>query len=241
MQSVIQIIIDQLQKEHDYLEKQINSCSKEWDFEGAEAFRKPFYTVSKKLRILKNLDNPNFNRISFLKETLNRIDKLKAEQPPSEFFIEVMKSKIPDFEAELAALESTPRKFETDDDTLLHCFDKICSGTIIVFTLEIAQKDIQLEVEYLSGKLQLILSHFDGASLTHWIGKMGFKRLKQIGFHMESDYVAVHTINGFNQEKILSTVELIPRVVYDVFELYGNQGAIIRYNETDSILSDLNH
>jgi len=82
MQSLLKVLIDELQKEYDYLEKELNLCIKEWDFEGAEAFKKPFISVKKKLLILKNIENPNFDRITSLRRYLERIESRDDESIP---------------------------------------------------------------------------------------------------------------------------------------------------------------
>jgi len=45
MKSNLQLLLDQIQQEHDYLEENLNRCIQRWDFEGAEAFRRPLLWV----------------------------------------------------------------------------------------------------------------------------------------------------------------------------------------------------
>lgn len=63
MKKNIDILLAHLQKEHNYLETEMDICIAEWDFLGAEAFRKPLRHVKSKLEVAKSLKNPQHKAI----------------------------------------------------------------------------------------------------------------------------------------------------------------------------------
>ena len=68
MKKNIDILLAHLQKEHDYLETEMNLCIAEWDFLGAETYRKPLRLVKSRLEVAKSLKNPQHRIISRLRD-----------------------------------------------------------------------------------------------------------------------------------------------------------------------------
>ncbi|MBK9256918.1 MAG: hypothetical protein IPM42_15660 [Saprospiraceae bacterium] len=64
MKSDLEILIEHLQSEVDYLQSSMDECVAEWDFERAKAFREPLILTKRKLMVLKYLQNPNYEKIS---------------------------------------------------------------------------------------------------------------------------------------------------------------------------------
>ena len=66
MKTDLEILIEHLQSEYDYLKSSMDECVAEWDFDGAKAFREPLIFTRRKLNVLKCLENPNFKKINEL-------------------------------------------------------------------------------------------------------------------------------------------------------------------------------
>ena len=53
MKTDLEILIEHLQNEVDYLKSSMDDCAAEWDFDGAKAYREPLIYTKRKLNVLK--------------------------------------------------------------------------------------------------------------------------------------------------------------------------------------------
>ncbi len=142
MIAALQILIEGLQKEHDFLENEMNLCIKDWDFLGAEAFRIPLEYMRIKLATLKNLENPNYDEINSLQYRIERINTFESKDKILKSVYEPMKSKIPEYEQELSKLENIKSRFHIDGEELIICFKKIIAGKLKRFEIEFSDSYI---------------------------------------------------------------------------------------------------
>ena len=80
MKTDLEILIEHLQSEYDYLKSSMDECVAEWDFDGAKAFREPLIFTRRKLNVLKCLENPNFKKINELVGMVSRMEKSLTER-----------------------------------------------------------------------------------------------------------------------------------------------------------------
>lgn len=227
MKNEHQILIEELQREHDYLENELNTCIKEWDFEGAEAFKVPLFYTREKLQILKNLDNPDHDNIVELREKIERLKNHETKDEFLQFAIQRMKNKIPEYEKELSNLENKKRRFHYDSDELIICFEKIINKEIEEFEIEIEENGIAFEISIKESKLKIEIRGTDKHTLEYKTTKMGLIELKKMGFLVMETNATIE-IEEFEEKKILSVIELLSRIAYDVFRLYGNKKGNIK-------------
>lgn len=230
MKSDLQILIDELQKEFDLLEKEMNACIKEMDFLGAEAFRKAFVYTQNKLRILRHLENSNFDKINSLKHKIKYIKELRLENFNSEYVIEIMKKQIPEYEKELEELENKERNIHLDKDELIVFLEKIDTGELTNFEIEMEKGYIILKVFREKNGIGLQLKTSDNKSLRYATTSYGFSEVKKMGFEITEEDANL-SIDKFDKTKIPFVMEILSRLVYDVFRLYRdrNKTVIIKY------------
>ena len=137
----LQILIEVLQSEHDYLENELKACINEWDFEGAEAFKKPLFYTREKLRILKNLDNPDYDKILDLRNKIERLKNYETEDEFKKIVIQITKDKIPEYENELSNLENKERQFYYNSDELIICLERIINKEISELEFEFENRN----------------------------------------------------------------------------------------------------
>lgn len=234
MKNELQILIEELQREHDYLEGELNACIKEWDFEGAEAFKEPLFYTREKLRILKNLENRDYDKIVGLRGKIERLKNYEAKDGYSKFAIQRMKDKIPEYEKELSNLENKEKQFHYDSDELTICFEKIVRKEIKEFELEVESEGLVFEMSEENSNLKIEIRRTDKYSLDYTTTRKGLAELKRMGFLVEDKH-AVKKIEAFEEKKILPTIELFSRIACEVFRLYGDKkGKIKLKNESSS-------
>lgn len=223
----LQILIEVLQSEHDYLENELKACINEWDFEGAEAFKKPLFYTREKLRILKNLDNPDYDKILDLRNKIERLKNYEAKDEFTKFAIQITKDKIPEYENELSNLENKERQFYYNSDELIICLERIINKEISEFELEVNNEGVVFHISNWNSNLKIEIRWTDKSSLDYKTGRMGITELKGMGF-LVTEKNAVKKFENFEGDKILSIIELLSRVAYEVFGLYGNKEGKIK-------------
>lgn len=232
MKSELQILIDELQKEHDLLEKEMNSCVKEMDYLGAEAYKTPFVYTKEKLRVLRHLENSNFDKINSLKHRIKHTKGITKEDFSSEIFIKRIKSRLPEYEKELKQLESIKNNFHQDKDELIICLEKIDSGELNSFDLEIEDGYICIKIFKENGGIKIVIQMKASRKepLRRITTPQGRSELKKMSFDITEESANLW-IDKFDKTKIPFVMEILSRIAYDVFRLYrdGNKIAKIKY------------
>ncbi len=228
MKSELQLLIEAYQKEHDYLENEMNTCTKDWDFEGAEAFRKSLVHTKRRLRVLKNLDNPHFDEINYLKWRISYISQLEVEEKRSRFSVERMKAEIPDLERAIMEMEATKPGPKIDSDEIILSFEKMLSGEISSFEVEINKLELSIIISKVEETLKINIESQKGKAIYQNTIIFGRHDLKRIGFQFDESSGLLE-IENFDSSKILNTLETLSQIFFDVFGLYGVIGAKIKY------------
>jgi len=223
MKNDLQLLIETLQQEKDYLETEMNSCIEEWDFEGAEAFKAPLIRTQEKLTLLKNLSNPDFEKISRLKNVLKQSENwLKLEEQPH--WIQNIKNRVEKAQNEIERLEAIPQKSYEDNDQIYWCLEGLHTKWLKSFELII--EDTRIHVDRSSeNTLQIIISRTDRGKLDHAIGTK-INKLEQMGFQL-TELEAITTFTPFNRESFPKLIELLARVVFEVLGFFDNANAQI--------------
>jgi hypothetical protein len=227
MKSDLHILIEELQREHDYLEEELNTCLKEWDFKGAEAFKEPLFYTREKLRILKNLENPDFDSIVSLRGKIERLRDYEGTDEIAKFATQRMKDRIPEYEKELLKLENNEKKIHDDSDELIICLEKVLAKKISQFDIAVEDEGIVFEISKKERILKIEIRRSDNYTLDYTTTKNGLTKLKTMGFQI-NEMNAIKEIRDFQEKKILSLIELLSRIAFEVFRLYGNKEAKIK-------------
>lgn len=227
MNSDLDQLIEELQKEKIYLEGELDQCMKEWDFIRARAFSIALSYTREKLKVLRNLENPNYDRILSL---IRRIEDLKSlrQKEPDNPFIDHLISKLPLYEKELEDLLRQKKNRQVDTDVIIDCLEQITNEEIKRFCIQFDHEGIGIEIESYSTTLQLLLKRIDSQSLNYAITQGGMNELIKMGFQTTDEH-AILFISDFGKNKIPSTLTLISRIIYDVLALYGGRKAKIIY------------
>jgi len=232
--SDLKLIIDHLEQEAKYLEKQRNEHIAEWDLIGADAFQKSLIHTNKKLRILKNLENPNYNRISdcqfsiqnierIIKEPIDDFDSLGLldEQKKKYMLDHVRESNMrrkETLEEEIKELSSRPVKERPDDDQVLELLDDLKLGVINQLEFEIYPEHISLILDYRFDELILTIKFHSSNSKKSYFFYQNKIELKKIGFDENTWQLA---IKSFKETKNLRILEILSIIYFDVFLLEG--------------------
>ena len=245
MKSDLQILIDEVQKEHDFLEGEMNSCVRDLDFLGAEAFRKIFFLKKEELRMVKNLDNPNHGEIQNLKRILKKLSKPESEDEflkslkkrwgakiqESKNKDEILKSlikrrkaNIQEYESKLLKLESAVRKPYQDSEELMIGLEHIFSNKIN--RLEIIVEEEEVMILILKQKKSLMIEI--KATDKHFWNRSKLATLKRIGFEVNEENVFQKN-KELEKTDIPQVLEILSRVFFEVFRFHRVQKVLIKY------------
>lgn len=224
MKTGLQLLIEVLQKEKDYLEQEIQTCIKEQDYLGANAFTGPLEYTSEKLQILKNLDNSNYDKIRTLK---NDIRWLKEMARIDKYGFKRWQERLTEHKANLFKLEKETKKFHIDNDELIIGLEKLLSKEILGLEFVLNEKLI-FSLSIKETTLKIEIKRRDAHSLDDTATRLGQAELRIMGFQV-NDKNAVKEIPDFQENKILPTIELLSRITYDVFGVFGGKEAKITW------------
>lgn len=226
MKTNLQILMAELQNECSFLKEKMNDCVKDLDFKGAEAFRKPFFYTQEKLRTLKNIDDSNYGMISELKRRIAYFKKIDVTPGLNEMEYEQVKEEISKATKRLNDIIGEDVKFRVDTDEIIACLENIALRKLNSFDLEFKERNFKISVQQKKFSLSFLLKTLNAQPLDHSMPETKIVELKKIGFDVhQSD--AFLELKKFNASKILTALEILSRIVYDVLELYGEKEALL--------------
>ncbi|MEM6843752.1 MAG: hypothetical protein AAF632_16110 [Bacteroidota bacterium] len=223
MKKDIQLLIEEMQNEHDRLEREMRDCVEMGFFQEAAVFQQSLFYTNQKLRALKNIEHPNNDQISELKRRIDRNDELKSKISPSAWSTHFEREAVKD-KQELIELEGLSAKPQLDSDELIRCLEDLLADEIVYFCLEFDKGDAKIEVTRKGEGLQLHLESIDGELMGDFMSFRGKSELGKIGFTV-SEQSATLQLQAKPKE-ILTIVEILSRVTFDVLGLYVGRGVI---------------
>lgn len=226
MKTGLQILVEELQKEYDYLEGEMKDCINEWEFEEAEALKKPLAYTGAKLQVLKNLENPHYDQIQLLKGEFEHLREMMLNEGYSEEDVEELVADIQDVKESISALEGIDTEFRYDSDHLIQCLERIISGEIRCFELMARQEEIGFEICGVYGDLTVNVKTDYPEGLEYFIAESDLMNLKRMGFKLNGE-TAEKRVQNFGPSKILDVLQLLGRVSFEVLRLYRNPEAVI--------------
>ena len=223
-------IIQQLQKEKEYLEEQLKINADQSFFEEAELFRKSLLYKNEKIRILQNLKDFNFDKKQYLKSRIDR-NKVNLQEEKNEEAITMTKEELTRLEDELRNLESINSTNHKDSDLLIFLLEKLLRGKLKNVELLIADKSITINIKKRSG-IEITIIARDNKDLSGFLSRRAKRELKKMGFR-KVGLQAELVIQRIDSQIILTILEKLSRLVYDVFHYYGNRKGFLKYEKID--------
>ncbi len=231
----LQILIEAWQSESDRLETELHACVKDWDFKRAERFRVALAYTKKRLNILQNLDDPNYDHLTSLKDhnkgLLPIFQELKEKDDSrSRIHREILKEMAIANERELVSLGGTFPPPNIESDELITCLHDLLSKD--TNSVEIQLNDGDRKKIYLTRldfipkvavQIKVLLPSADK------ISRKEDANLKRMGFQVVGD-AATMTIEPLQKSSILTILEILAKIRYEVFGLYGGKQATIISN-----------
>jgi len=168
------------------------------------------------MRIIKGIQNPNWDKINWLRHHIEQLKKLKKNDYTAK--------RLADYQAELEELQAIqPKKHALESEEVTSSLEGLLTGKIRKISLQISgDHDAQIHVN-LNGKvlnLQLVVN-------THFADKKTrYAILKNIGFEIQQDNISMK-IADFDQSKISNLLETLAQIIYDVLDFRGNEKAKI--------------
>ncbi len=230
MKKNIDILLAHLQKEHNYLETEMNLCIAEWDFLGAEAFRKPLRHVKSKLEVAKSLKNPQHKAIRRLETmiTMHRrlLDSLGTNdkyfnKKLDNFLEKDLKKKIRELKKEIRRLKSIkPTATYNEEKTLQKFLEQLANSEISLIEFELLEEKVALQVRREGTSLILDLIPIKDLDIPDFILDVNLVSLKKLGFNETTFTLEIY---NYRSEEIKKTKEILSILIFDVFELAGNK------------------
>jgi len=233
MKTDLDILIEHLQSEYDYLKSSMDECVVESDFDGAKAFREPVIFTRRKLNILKCLKNPNFNKINQLAGTISRMEKSLTErkfemdyldeqtrQRMEEHFNESTKNRINRSKTELEKLKSIDPKQRIDDDKILELLEGLERNEISEVEFEIKKDKIFLLLTVNNEQGELEFKSPENVKIEHYLVKPTKSILRKLGFNTETFKKQILNFSKVDRIKVLEELAII---YFEVFGIFGEE------------------
>ncbi len=233
MKNNLELVIEYLQTEYNHLKSSMDLCIEEWDFEGAEAFRKPVIHTRHKLNVLKNLSNPLLGKITYLEKTIEVVKKMMRNKEYFDNITEEEKRKeelkrlfprmyqrLEHGKAELEKLNSTPIIPRIDDDKILELLDSLSSGEIDKIEFEVKRNKIYLTLSIDKEVAVFQFSTLQEHVLESFITTPSHISLKRLGYSTEDYRKEIPNFDKVNKLKILEELAII---YFEIFGVFGEQ------------------
>ena len=220
MKTDLQILIEHLQSEYDYLKSSMDECVAEWDFDGAKAFREPVFFTKRKLDILKCLENPNFNKINRLAGNILRIEKSLTERKFDSGYLESIQKKINESKKELEKLRSIDTKQRIDDDKILALLESLERNHLSEVEFEIKKEKIFLLLSVKNQQAELEFKTQEGVNIEDYLAENTKSIIRKLGFNTETYKKEIPNFNRLNKIKVLEELAI---VYFEVFEIFGEE------------------
>lgn len=229
----LEILIEHLQSEYDYLKSSMDECIAEWDFDGAKAFREPLIFTRRKLNVLKSLKNPYFNKINHLSAMISRMEKILTERNKNidyldeqtrermeKHFNEFHKKRIDESKTELRKLKAIEPKYRIDDDKILELLEGLEQNEICLVEFEIEKDNISLVLAINNEQAQLEFRTKENTKLDHYLVKSTKSILRKLGFNTET---YKKQISNFSKLDKIKVIEELAIIYFEVFGIFGKE------------------
>lgn len=249
MKTDLEILIEHVQSEFDYLKSSMDECIAEWDFDGAKAFREPVIYTRRKLNVLRCLQNPNYNKINQLIGMISRMERSLIErkfekdyldeqtrQRMEEHFKESINKRIQNTMRELEILKTIVPKHRNDNDKILELLEGLERNEISELEFEIKKDKIFLILKVHNDKAEIKFKSSETVKIEDYLVTSTKSILEKLGFNTETFNKQIFEFSNLNKINFLEELAII---YFEVFEIYGEDINIrIEYNPTDNNVHD---
>jgi len=226
MTNNLQLLIEELQKEQDALTHELEECIRNHFFEEAEAFEQALTHTQMKLRLLKNLEHPQFDQLEAIKRRISYMVQL-LEKNPTPFTRSYAEQELARDRQQLAELEQLAFRPTEDSDKVIKCLEDMAKGKMSCFSLQFDQLRVILRVERRGSDVEISLRETKQHPLEDFFS--GIRELSRMGL-ITDGAMAMLTIEKFGPAKVLPTLEVLSRIIFDGLGLYGGRrGVLITY------------
>jgi len=232
MKNELDSIIDEFQREQDYLQSSLEDCIAEWDFKFAVHFKTSYAVTRDALRVLKNFQNSNFDKMEELAGRIHYQQQLIKKNKDDQNFMKYFVNQIPAYEKELEILKQSKPKWRVDGDALITALESLLENKIKTLEIVLDEKRNGKLILFLSGpllKIQLVY----GTEFTydHYLGKGELTKLRKIGFDVERVPFEL-AMEKPEYQHVSYIMEPIARVCFDVFRFYGDKKGELIYENS---------
>lgn len=228
MKSNLRLLLDHLHAEYELLERELNECIQYRDFKGAEAYEKALSYTRSRLQVLQNLDNPLYDNISDLQSRIERLQKpevVTASPNPSESTMFMLNHMLEISKSELAKMQAINHQSSPDDDELLLHLEALLTRTLPFF--ELYSDPVMIIFATTKDQLEITINGLNHHSISPSTKQQYIRELRSMNFEIMHSSAILQI--GQPDISALSYIhQLIARIIYDVFRLYGNKEASIR-------------
>jgi len=233
MKTDLEILIEHLQTEVDYLKSALDQCVIEWDFEGAKAYREPLIYTKRKLTVLKCLENPNYNKISHLTSMISRMEMSLNErkfernnldeqtrQNMENIFYESTINRIKKSKTELKELKSIVCKQRIDNDKILELLEGLDLNKNSEIEFEIFKDKIYLLLNIKNNQANFSFRTSEKTEINHHLVRATKSILYKLGFNVET---LTKQIPNFNEVNKITILEELAIVYFEVFNIFDKE------------------
>ena len=225
----LQLLLDELQKERDFLEAEIQKCIDDRDFDGAAWFDKSLNFTKHQLRIFKKLAEPYYHELRDLEGKLSMLEFRKSRLPESvdhdQLDREISETKM------LLEQYRTNSKEYLDHDELIIRIDQLLKQEIESLVLSIVDNEIEIRIDA-NGEdnIMITLKTIKGKSLFDYTYHYGRSLLWQLGFRIQSEDQALMTGQVYEASP-LKVLEVLSILALEIFPPYREKFAFLRVSE----------
>ncbi len=241
MKTNLEVLIEHVQSEYDYLKSSMDECVAEWDFDGAKAFKESILYTRSKLNVLRRLENANYHGINQLEEMISQMERSLIErkfdnynldelsrQKMEEHFIEKIKKRIEKSKQKLVELKAIVPPQSIDSDKIIELLDSLERNEISEIEFEIIKENIFLVLSVLNDKAELEFRSSENGQIEDYQKESAKSILVKLGFNIETYKKQISDFKSMGKMKFIEELAII---YFEVFEIYGgNVNLKIKYN-----------
>jgi len=217
----LDLVIHELRKEKKNLERLIKDCVKGRDFLGAHAYKEALQSVQQQLSPLVQIKNPNIEKIRRKVNTVNIYKKRlygKQEKFKNHIYSKFLKNQLIEAEKELKELRSQKIDYGLDDLLLPDLLNELVEKKIKRIKLELLKyENVVLGLRLTKTDLIIELSGMQKNSKYHYANHQVIQ-LNKMGFVFNGIKLE-RVLKDFKTSAILNIIEILARIIYDVFDI----------------------
>jgi hypothetical protein len=216
------------EEEKESLEHIIKSYIEDFEYKAAYFHSKGLKKVNQKIQLLKNLIDPNSDKLEQLLRSKNFYDIIPhPELRENTEFLNYLNNQKLKIDNQINFIKNTPKEQYFDGQEFDDLIFSLVENQIKCFRFYLnKESNLYLDFKKLNDSLVISIANYDRLKKEYILHKSSFKALKGIGFKKDKtgkSIFLVHSLANFKNSMVIKT--LTSRIIYDGIGYYNINNA----------------